>query len=128
MCLSAGRQPHLMLESLFTLESLMESVRTGLRRIVQDLLRSCPREEAVILVWPLVCGKEVAARSQAVSFNEGLLLVEVPDSVWRKQLQSFAERYVSGYEGLLGPVVESVQFRIRRSALGTQHSAGQENR
>jgi len=46
----------------------MEPVRTGLRQIMQDLLRARPVEEAVILAWPLVCGKEVAARTQAITF------------------------------------------------------------
>jgi hypothetical protein len=101
----------------------MESVRTGLRQIMQDLLRTRPAEEAVILAWPLVCGKEVAARSRAVSFHEGSLIVEVTDIAWRNQLQSFAPRYISGYEGLLGQVVRSVQFKIQHSAISNQRSA-----
>ncbi len=90
----------------------MEPVRTGLRQIMQDLLRTRPAEEAVILAWPLVCGKEVAARTRAVSFSEGTLIIEVQDITWRNQLQAFTSRYISGYEGLLGKVVQSVQFRI----------------
>ena len=101
----------------------MEAVRTGLRQIMQDLLRACPQEEAVMLAWPLVCGKEVAARTTAVSFSDGTLTVEVSDVSWRNQLQSFAPRYLSGYEGLLGQIVKSVQFKIKHSAISTQHSA-----
>jgi hypothetical protein len=99
----------------------MEAVRTGLRQIMQDLLRTRPADEAVILAWPLVCGKEVAARTTAAAFSEGTLTVEVSDVSWRNQLQSFAPRYLSGYEGLLGPVVKSVQFKVKHSA--NQHSA-----
>ena len=93
----------------------MESVRTGLRQIMQDLLRARPQEEAVMLAWPLVCGKEVAARTTAASFSDGTLTVEVSDVSWRNQLQSFAPRYLSGYEGLLGQVVKSVQFKVKHS-------------
>ena len=57
----------------------MESVRTGLRQIMQDLLRARPPEEAVLLAWPLVCGKEVATRTTAASFSDGTLTVEVSD-------------------------------------------------
>jgi hypothetical protein len=99
----------------------MESVRTGLRQIMSDLLRARPAEEAVVLAWPLVCGKEVAARTTAASFSEGTLTVEVSDVAWRNQLQSFAPRYLSGYEGLLGQVVKNVQFKVKHSA--NQHSA-----
>jgi hypothetical protein len=101
----------------------MESVRTGLRQIMQDLLRTRPAEEAVILAWPLVCGKEVATRTTATSFCDGTLTVEVSDVSWRNQLQSFASRYLSGYEGLLGQVVKSVQFKVKHSALSHQQSA-----
>jgi Dna[CI] antecedent, DciA len=101
----------------------MESVRTGLRQIMHDLLRTRPAEEAVMLAWPLVCGKEVAARTRAVSFSEGSLVVEVTDIAWRNQLQSFAPRYISGYEGLLGQVVQSVQFKVQQSAVSKQQPA-----
>jgi hypothetical protein len=100
---------------------MMESVRTGLRQIMQDLLRARPPEEAVLLAWPLVCGKEVAARATAAAFSDGTLTVEVSDVSWRNQLQSFAPRYLSGYEGLLGQVVKSVQFKVKQPA--NQHSA-----
>ena len=101
----------------------MESVRTGLRQIMNDLLRTRPAEEAVTLAWPLVCGKEVATRTRAVSFSDGNLVVEVPDTAWRNQLQSFVSRYISGYEALLGQVVHSVQFKIKQSAVSKSLTA-----
>ena len=100
----------------------MESVRTGLRQIMQDLLRTQPAVDAVILAWPVVCGKEVASRTRAVSFTDEVLIVAVSDVSWRNQLQSLVPRYLSGYEGLLGPLVKSVQFRVQRPAT-TQPSA-----
>ena len=101
----------------------MESVRTGLRQIMQDLLRTRPAEEAVILAWPLICGKEVAARTRAASFDKGILVVEVQDTAWRNQLQAFTARYITGYEGLLGKIVESVRFVVKQSAISSQPSA-----
>jgi hypothetical protein len=88
----------------------MESVRTGLRQIMSDLLRVRPAEEAVVLAWPLICGKEVAVRTQAVSFANGTLTVKVADVNWRNQLQSFVPKYLSGYEDLLGQVVKSIRL------------------
>lgn len=100
----------------------MEAVRTGLRQIMQDLLRARPPEEAVLLAWPLVCGKKVAARTTAASFSNGTLTVEVSDVSWQN-LQAFAPRYLSDYEGLLGQVVKSVQFKVKHSAISNQQSA-----
>jgi Dna[CI] antecedent DciA-like protein len=90
----------------------MEPVRTGLRNIMSDLLRARPAEEAVVMAWPLVCGKDVAARTQAVSFAEGVLTVNVPDATWRAQLAAFASSYVRGFNDLLGPMVKEVKFKI----------------
>lgn len=101
----------------------MEAVRTGLRQIMQDLLRARPAEEAVLLAWPLICGKEVAARTLPVSFSEGRLTVVVQDAMWRSQLQSFTSRYISGYEELLGPIVQNVRFEIQKSPISSQQSA-----
>lgn len=89
----------------------MESVRAGLRNIAGELLRSCPAEEAAVLAWPLVCGKEVAARTRVVGFGQGSLTVEVPDVAWRAQLAAFAPRYVSSFAELVGPVVKEVKFK-----------------
>jgi hypothetical protein len=100
----------------------MESVRTGLRNIAGELLRSRPAEEAAVLAWPLVCGKEVASRTRAAVFADGSLTVEVPDATWRAQLNSFVPRYLSSFAELLGPVVRNVRF-VKQSALSTQHSA-----
>lgn len=88
----------------------MEPARTGLRNIMSELLRARPAEEAVVLAWPMVCGQEVASRTRALSFSEGCLTVEVQDAAWRDQLFAFTSRYTSGYNDLLGPLVQSIKF------------------
>lgn len=88
----------------------MEPIRSGLRNIMRDLMRAQPAEEAVILAWPLVCGKDVAARTRAATFADGRLTVEVSDAAWRTQLITFAPRYVAAFAELLGPIVREVRF------------------
>jgi hypothetical protein len=90
----------------------VESIRTGLHNIVRDLMAAQPLEEVAVLVWPLVCGKEVAAKTRATGFANGSLTVEVPDATWRAQLASLAPRYVSGFAELIGPAVREVKFKI----------------
>jgi predicted nucleic acid-binding Zn ribbon protein len=88
----------------------MEHARTGLRNIMKELLRTRPAEEAAVLAWPVVCGREVAARTRAVSLMDGSLTVEVPDAAWRTQLAAIAPKYVGSFTELLGPVVREVKF------------------
>lgn len=90
----------------------MEPAGPGLRKIVARQLRYCPPEEAAMLAWPLVCGREVAARTRAVGFADGSLIVEVPDSNWSAQLATFMPRYVRGFAELIGPVVREVRFKV----------------
>jgi hypothetical protein len=90
----------------------MEPIRTGLHHIVRDLMAAQPVEEVAVLVWPLVCGREVAAKTRAAGFADGSLTVEVPDATWRAQLASLAPRYVSGFTELIGPIVHEIKFKI----------------
>jgi predicted nucleic acid-binding Zn ribbon protein len=95
----------------------LESIRTGLRNVMKDLLRAQPLEEAALMAWPVVCGRDVSVRTKAVLFADGVVTVEVPDAAWRKQLTALASRYISAYEALLGhDVVKGVRFRLQPSA------------
>jgi hypothetical protein len=91
----------------------MEQIRTGLRRVMGDFLKTQPQEEAAVLAWPVVCGQEVASRTTAVGFSDGCLTVEVPDAIWRAQLASFTPRYLSGLQELLPDVVKELSFRTK---------------
>lgn len=88
----------------------MQSIRTPLRQMARNFLSTMPPEEAVLLAWPLVCGKEVAGRTRAVSFADGIFTAEVADPGWRTQLLSFVSRYIAGFNEVLGPVVQEVRF------------------
>ena len=93
----------------------MESIRTGLRRIMSDFLKTQPQEEAAALAWPVVCGSDVASRTKAVSFSDGRLTVEVPDANWRHQLGAFTPRYLSSFNELLGTLVTEVRFEVAQN-------------
>src|SRR5437016_8413551 len=92
----------------------MEPIRTGLRHIMSDFLKTQPQEEAALLAWPLVCGSEIASRTKALKFSEGRLTVEVPDATWQGHLGVFTPRYLAGFEELMGPVVKEVKFEAQK--------------
>lgn len=90
----------------------MHSIDSGLDKIMAELLRKSPREEAPLLAWPIVCGAAVAARTQAHLFLDGTLTVRVPDAAWRSQLSSFQPQYLSAMQRLLPGVVNDIVFTI----------------
>ena len=98
----------------------------GLRNVMKDLLRAQPLEEAALMAWPVVCGKDVAAEPKQSLFADGVVTVEVPDAAWRKQLTSFASRYISAYEALLGHVIKEVRFKVQPAAARTEEPAKRE--
>lgn len=90
----------------------MHSIDSGLDKIMADLLRKSPRDEAPLLAWPIVCGAAVAGRTQAHLFMDGTLTVLVPDAAWRSQLSSFQPQYLSAMQRLLPGVVNDIVFTI----------------
>jgi hypothetical protein len=90
----------------------VESIRTGLHRIMSDFLRTQPAEEAAVLAWPVVCGAKVASRTKAVHFDAGVLLIEVADINWRNHLRTLEHEYVRHLFELIGPVVKRVEFKL----------------
>jgi hypothetical protein len=92
----------------------MEQAGAGLEKIVLGSLRRVPEGEAPILAWPLVCGSKVAERTRALDFAGSVLRVEVPDSGWKREMQSLAPRYLATLNRYAGQKVERIEFVIRQ--------------
>ena len=97
----------------------MHDARGTLRKIFADKVCSQAGEEAPLLAWPVVCGATVARRTRALSFVEGVLMVAVPDTAWRSQLQAMYEQYLAGVNQLAGKQVKSISFIVAPHA--TRH-------
>ncbi len=68
-----------------------------------------------MLAWPVVCGSAVAERTSALSFQDGVLRVEVPDAGWKSELQALAPRYVASVNRYTSQVVRKIEFIIAPS-------------
>lgn len=88
----------------------MEPASTGLAKIFRDLLEHAPVHEIPVIAWPMVCGERVASRTRAMSFDQGILWVEVPDKPWKLQLMELAPQYVAALNTLGGERVTRVEF------------------
>ena len=73
----------------------MQQAGSGLEKIVAQSLRLAPPAEAPLLAWPVVCGSAVAERTRALSFEDGVLRVEVAGAGWKAELQALAPRYLA---------------------------------
>ncbi len=88
----------------------MDSARPTLQKIVADALNRLPAEQVPIETWPFACGKQVAERTQAVSFGNGVLRVEVRDASWQSQLQDLSGCYLAKLNQYSRTPIERIEF------------------
>lgn len=88
----------------------LEPARLGYHRIVADILRRAPAEDAVRIAWQLVSGSQVAQRTTALDLQDGVLQVRVPDLTWRTQLSDFVPQYLVALNSMLGSKVQRIEF------------------
>lgn len=93
----------------------MQSARQDVYSLARRILKDATPEDAVALAWPLACGSAVAQRTQAVAFSDGTLLVRVPDSGWKSQLEAFSPQYSHRLSELSGQTVKRISYEISRS-------------
>ena len=92
----------------------MEQAGSGLEKIVAQSLRQAPPADAPLMAWPVVCGSAVAERTRALSFEDGVLRVEVADVGWKSELQALAPRYVATINKYTVQTVRKIEFVIAR--------------
>lgn len=93
-------------------EAFMEPARAGIHKIVTELLRQVPADQAIGVAWGLVCGRTVSEKTKALRLDEGVLRVSVPDEGWRSNLGSFVPRYVELLQPMLSQNVHSIEFVV----------------
>ena len=95
----------------------MRPIRSDLEKIVLDALQRASElsHDAPLLAWPMVCGRMVAQKTQALSFEHGTLTVRVPDAAWRAQLAGFIPQYMAALNRAGRGEVKQIDFVVRKS-------------
>jgi hypothetical protein len=91
----------------------VERISPILEKVVAGSLRRTPAGQAPLLAWPLACGSAVASRTSALSFDKGILRVEVPDVGWRTELRHLAPQYLAVINRYANTPVSKIEFVIR---------------
>jgi len=90
----------------------LDQAGVGLERIVAKSLRLAPPAEAPLMAWPVVCGSAVAERTRAVSFEGGVLHVEVAGQGWKAELQALSPRYLAVINRYTTEAVRRIEFVV----------------
>ena len=82
-------------------------------RLMGRLAGSIDAGDLARAAWPLAVGKKVAARTRPARMVRTRLIVEVEDSVWKKQLLALSRQILTNLERHLGcGIVEDLEFRV----------------
>lgn len=90
----------------------MEPARDTLQKIVADMIRQSPPEQAPVIAWQFVCGKSVADRTEALSFVDGILSIRVADATWRSQLADMMPHYLDLLRRYTGQKIQRLNFLL----------------
>jgi predicted nucleic acid-binding Zn ribbon protein len=90
----------------------LEQAAAGLEKILRESLRLAAPSEVPLLAWPVVCGSGVAERTRALSFEQGVLRVEVASPRWNSELQSLAPRYLALINRYGSEPVSRIEFVV----------------
>lgn len=93
----------------------MEHAGTGIEKIIEQSLRQVSPDKAPLFAWPVVCGSAVAERTRAVTFETGILRVEVSDAGWKSELQALAPRYLFAINRYTTEAVRRIEFVVGNS-------------
>ncbi len=93
----------------------LEHAGTGIEKIVEQSLRQVSPDQAPLFAWPVVCGSVVAERTRTLSFEAGILRVEVSDAGWKSELQALVPRYLAAINRYTTEAVRRIEFVIGNS-------------
>lgn len=91
------------------MERMRDVLKQNLGRSLQNM-SSLDRLEAA---WPVACGKQLAARGRIVSYEDGVIQVEVSDPAWLSQMNSMRSVLEHELARIAGVRVSAIHFEKR---------------
>jgi hypothetical protein len=88
----------------------VQPIGANLDKLKLDLLRQLPEVEALGSAWELVCGSSVAAKTEVVGFDAGVLTIRVPSREWRSELEAFRAHYLERLGQICPVKVRDLRF------------------
>ena len=91
----------------------MEGMRDLLRGSLGRSLHGMRDEDKLAAAWPVACGKAMAERGTVVGYADGVILVEVADGAWLRQMMSMQGQLAGEMGRIAGVQVRGIHFEVR---------------
>lgn len=91
----------------------MDSMRDLLKKNLARSLEAMPAMDRLAAAWPVACGKTMANRGEIVGFENGVVAVQVQDSVWLDQMRSMGSVLQSQLAKIAGVKIAGIHFEVK---------------
>jgi hypothetical protein len=92
----------------------LEGMRELLKGSLGRSLSALSDEDKLAAAWPVACGKALAGRGTITGYKDGVVLLEVEDGAWLRQLTSMRERLAAEIGRIAGVKVSEIHFERKR--------------
>jgi predicted nucleic acid-binding Zn ribbon protein len=93
----------------------MEGMRDLLKGALGLSLNGLNEVDRLAAAWPVSCGNAMAARGTVVGYEDGVVLVEVEDAAWLRQLMSMRRQLAGEMARIAGVRVTEIHFEMKRN-------------
>ena len=93
----------------------MEAMRDILRGNLARSLRGVRDEDRLAAAWSVACGRAMAERGTVVGYDEGVVRVQVADSVWMHQMVSLRSVLAREMATIAGLPVATIHFELKKN-------------
>src|ERR1700677_2804168 len=93
----------------------LEGMRDLVRGSMGRSLRSLSEEDKLAAAWSVACGKTMAERGAVVGYVDGVVLLQVADEVWMRQMMSMRTQLAGEMAGISGGKVSEIHFEMKRN-------------
>lgn len=93
----------------------LEGMRDLVRGAMGRSLHALSDEDKLAASWPVACGKAMAERGAVVGYVDGVVLLQVADEVWMRQMMSMRSQLAGEMARIAGVKVSEIHFEIKRN-------------
>jgi hypothetical protein len=93
----------------------LEGMRDLVRGSMGRSLRALTDEDKLAAAWPVACGKSMMERGAVVGYVDGVVLVQVADELWMRQMMSMGTQLAGEMASIAGVKVSEIHFEMKRN-------------
>lgn len=91
----------------------LDGMRDLLKGSLGRSLGALRDEDRLAAAWPVACGKAMADRGTVAGYADGVVLIEIVDGTWLRQMMSI-QRQLAGEMGrIAGIPVRRIHFKVK---------------